>query len=236
MADRLSLHPQSAATSGVSAHGIPPWEVRAVSRVPYLDRSPTPPRPKFEPPEHRTPRTLRSHSDLHTKSRPTTTNGGSTSSEYNHPDSQNARGVHWTKRRHTSAFPPQRALASYETPLDLPAGMENIRHRSIIAPTNSLPSPPDSPPSCNKSETSALQEVRLQALPGTMSSQASTAQDYASTRLPERHDRASTTRSQSEQRPISKRLTCAFRDIFKKDPVDESGFEHISDRHWAEES
>jgi len=223
--------------SEISVPDVPPWEVRVVSQVPYVSRSPTPPATDPGTSEYQTTRTLRSHSDSHNESRLAATNDTDRRSEYNSSLPRNTRGVHWTKRRHTSAFPPpQTVLAPYETPLDLPAGLGNVRPRSFMGAANPPPSPPDSPSSCNRSDTSTSRDVRPKALPGTMSSQASTARDSSRTRSAKTNDPASTARSQSEQRPIGKRLSSAFRDMFKKEPLNESGLERISDRHWSEES
>ena len=237
MLGRPSPEPQGTTSSGAPTSDVPPWEARVVSQVPYLSRCPTPPTTNSELPEHQVPRAFRSNSDTRTKSLLPAMDDAPVRSDYNSPMSQGARGIHWTRRRHTSAYTPsQSGLAPYETPLDLPAGAGNIRHRSFMGAPNPPLSPPDSPCSCNKSEVSASRDVRSQALPGTMSSQASTVRGSSRPRSPEAYDRTPMTRSRSEQRPISKRLTSAFRDIFKKEPLDESGFERISDRHWSEES
>jgi hypothetical protein len=228
---------QDTTTSRIPTHDIPPQEVRVVSQVPYTSRSPTPPPTNSGMPKHQAPRSLRSHSDSHTKPQLATSIDPQIHSDDNSPVSQSAWSTRWTKRRHTSAFPPSRtSLAPYETALDLPTGAENIRHRSFMDAVNPPPSPPDSPSSCNKADTSASRDVRSKVLPGTMSSQASTVRDGSRTRSIQAQDRASTARSQSEQRPMGKRLTSAFRDMFKKEPVDENRFERISDRHWSEES
>lgn len=237
MLDRLSPEPQGTARSGAPTSGVSPWEARVVSQVPYLSRCPTPPTMNSEMSEHQMPRTFRSNSDSRTKSLLPAVDDVLMRSENKSPTSQSARGIHWTKRRHTSAHTPsQTELAPYETLLDLPAGTGNIRHRSLMGAPKPPLSPPDSPCSCNKYEVSTSRDVRSQALPGTISSQASKVRGSSRPRSPEAYDRAVMTRSRSEQRPISKRLTSAFRDIFKKEPLDESGFERISDRHWSEES
>jgi hypothetical protein len=41
--------------------------------------------------------------------------------------------------------------------------------------------------------------------------------------------------AKQDQVGLGKRFKSAFRDIFKKDPVDDSQFERISDRHWTDE-
>lgn len=237
MLDQTSTEPHGTTASGTRTSGVAPWEARVVSQVPYLSRCPTPPTTNSETPEHQMPRTLRSKSDTLTTSHTPAMDDVRMRSEYNSPIPQSARGIHWTKRRHTSAYiPPQKGLAPYETPLDLPTGAANIRHRSFMGAPNPPLSPPDSPSSCNKSDVSASRDMRSQVLPGTMSSQASTVRGSSRPRSPEAYDCTPMTRSRSEQRPMSKRLTSAFRDIFKKEPLDETGLERISDRHWSEES
>src|SRR6195952_4195889 len=122
MEDRLQSQRKASHTSDASPSSIPPWEVRAVSQVPYLGRSPTPPTTTSELQHYQDPRLPRSGSESHIKPRLVTTNSAPTRAEYNSPVSQNAKAVHWSKRRHTSAFPPpQLAPSPYETPLDLPA-------------------------------------------------------------------------------------------------------------------
>jgi hypothetical protein len=235
MRDRLPSQPEASQTSDGSPSSIPPWEARAVSQVPYLGRSPTPPATTSELQQYQSSRTLRT-SASHTKPPLVSTNSAPPRSEYSSPVSQSAKTVHWTKRRHTSAFPPPQLVpAPYETPLDLPAEAENMRHRSFMTPANSPPSPPDSPYSCNKSDTSVYRDVPAQALPGTMSSRASGVVRGHSQTQSKPLDQTATTGSQPEHRPIGKRLTNAFRGMFKKEPVDESGFEQISDRHWTDE-
>lgn len=237
MSDRPSLEPHGNTFSGTRTSLAPSWEARVASHVPYPPRCPTPPTTKSETPEHHIPRTFRSSFDTRTASDLHVMDDVRMGLEYSSPMSQSARETHWTKRRHTSAYiPPQTALAPYETPLDLPTGAANIRHRSSMGAPNPPLSPPDSPSSCNTSDVSTYQNVRSQVMPGTMSSQASTVRGGSRPRSPETYDRTPMTRSRSEQRPMSKRLTSAFKDIFKKEPLDESGLERISDRHWSEES
>jgi len=237
MPDQKSLEPHGTTTSGARTSSVPPREARVVSQVPYTSRCPTPPTTNSETPEHQTPMIFRSSSDTRTVLHPHAMDDARMRSEYSSPMPRSARESHWTKRRHTSAYiPPQTALAPYETLLDLPTEAANIRHRSYMGAPNPPLSPPDSPSSCNKSDVSASRDVRSQVMPGTMSSQASTVRGSSRPRSPQPYDRTPMTRSRSEQRPMSKRFTSAFRDIFKKEPLDESGFERISDRHWSEES
>ena len=237
MPDRSSLEPYGTSTSGTLTSAVHPWKTRVVSQVPYPSRCPLPPTTNSETPEHQTPRTFRLNSDTHTTLHLPAMDDVRMRSEYSSPIPQSARGTHWTKRRHASAYiPPQTALAPYETPLDLPTGAANIRHRSFTGVTKPPLLPPDSPSSGNKSDVSASQDVRSQVMPGTMSSHASTVRGSSRQRSPEVYDCTPVTRSRSKQRSMNKRLTSAFRDIFKKKPVDESGLESVSDQHWSEES
>lgn len=236
MPDRPSLDSEGT-RSGTHTSCVPLWEARVVSQVSYLTRCPTPPTTNVEMPEHQMPRPPRANSDTRTQLRSPAVDDVPIRSKCDSPIFQSAPGTSWNKRRHTSAYTPsQTGLAPYETPLDLPAGAVDVRHRSSMGVPNPPISPPDSPCSCNNPETSAPRDVRSHVLPGTMSSQAGTARNISRPRSPEAYDRTPMTRSRSEQRPLSKRFTSAFRDIFKNEPLDESGFEHISDRHWSDES
>lgn len=75
------------------------------------------------------------------------------------------------------------------------------------------------------------------ALPGTMSSRASRNRSASQSQVKPRprENRSSHPQSKEDQAGLGKRFKSAFRDIFKKDPIDESQFERISDRHWTDE-
>lgn len=235
--DDRSSGPQGVKDRRSPTPKIPPWEIRAVSQVPYLGRSPTPPVISSEPQQHQSSRISRSGSDTRSKPTLNTANSAPSRSAYSSPVTQDAGAVHWIKRRHTAAFPSSHppVPAPYETPLDFPADARNTRQQPLTT-SNQLPSPPESPCSCHKSDSSAPRVSFPQALPGTMSSRAGKVREHKRIESGKTHDDDSTVQNQSEHRPMSKRLTNAFRGIFKREPVDESGFEHISDRHWTEES
>ncbi|KAK5007947.1 hypothetical protein LTR28_004636 [Elasticomyces elasticus] len=83
----------------------------------------------------------------------------------------------------------------------------------------------------------SLWATRVKAMPGTMSSRTSR----------KRSDGRNRTRSISKERrrrkavpeletaPLASRMKTAFKDMFKKDPIDESRFERIESRHWTDD-
>ncbi len=72
------------------------------------------------------------------------------------------------------------------------------------------------------------------ALPGTMS--AKTVQRQSSGHRSRSHDgEVGSTASRQSQPALAERVRTALRDLFKKDPVDESNLEHIDHHHWAED-
>lgn len=52
---------------------------------------------------------------------------------------------------------------------------------------------------------------------------------------PKREEREKKEKEKSEAAPFGKRFKLAMKDIFKRETIDESEFEHISDRHWTDE-
>jgi hypothetical protein len=234
MEERPLLAPDSTDTGGTSQSTVPPWENLVMSQVPYVERSLTPPTSHNEPTPRPRQRTLASDHQSQTKPKLFTANSAPQESGYISPTSQEAVHSRWSRRRHTSAFqiPPPPAPAPYETSLDVPA------KRTLSHPIPYVAHPPPSPPkspssSTNSSETSPPQEP-AKGLPGTMSSRASRMQVDTKSR-PKPQDQPSSPRSENEHRPMSKRFTAVFRDIFRKEPIDESGLERISDRHWTDE-
>jgi len=72
------------------------------------------------------------------------------------------------------------------------------------------------------------------ALPGTMSSRGGRDRDATRTRT-KSANRGHRSQSKDDSKPFGMRFKSAFKDIFKKDPVDESQFERITDKHWTED-
>lgn len=225
------LSSDSTDTGGASQTTVPPWENRVMSQVPYLERSLTPPSSHAEPsyrPWHRT-----GEPDNHSQPKPKlfTTNSAPQESEYNSPTSQEAVHTRWTRRRHTNAVQTP-STAPYETSLDLPDRRTSARPITYVA--HPPPSPPKSPSSSSNNSDELPPQEPAKGLPGTMSSRASRMQAGPWVRS-KTQDHQSSPRSEHEHRPISKRFTAVFRDIFKTEPIDESGLERISDRHWTDE-
>lgn len=213
---------------------IPPWEVRAVSQVPYVGRSGSPPTTQMEQQTRPWPRSAREDRVSHPKPKLITANSAPSRSEYSSPVSRDSTSEQWPSHHHTKSLTtPQ--LAPYETSIDLPpeSAFQTRTNAALALPP---PSPPESlSSSSTKSNFAASTEPPAQALPGTMSSRMSRAQPPR----PSKPRMASHEPGRSdgfERKPISKRFTSAFRGIFKKDPVDESQLERISDRHWTDEN
>jgi hypothetical protein len=228
------LAPDSTDTGGTSQQTVPPWENRVMSQVPYVERSLTPPTSHNEPTPRPWQRTVASDHQSQTKPKLFTANSAPQESEYISPTSQEAVHSRWSRRRHTNAFQTQPPPpAPYETSLNLPDRRTLARPISYVA--HPPPSPPKSPSSStSSSDTSPPPQEPAKGLPGTMSSRASRMQVDTKSR-PKARDQPSSPRSENEHRPMSKRFTAVFRDIFRKEPIDESGLERISDRHWTDE-
>ncbi|KAH9825488.1 hypothetical protein Tdes44962_MAKER04190 [Teratosphaeria destructans] len=137
--------------------------------------------------------------------------------------------------------------APYETPLFIPPGLNTSASAptpGYVPPPSCAPMPtgsyhqrpPLTPPDSFESELPKQppqdSTPRFMAMPGTMSSR-STA-PVRRTRSIQRH-----ARPEAEQvghsRSLSTRLKTAFKDMFKREPINEAEFERIGDRHWADE-
>lgn len=75
------------------------------------------------------------------------------------------------------------------------------------------------------------------ALPGTMSSRSNISQPHPadSKRLPGRRQHKKGSKDSKESVPIGHRFTSAVKDLFRREPIDDSHFERIGDRHWSED-
>jgi hypothetical protein len=226
------LSPDSTDTGGTSQSTVPPWDNRVMSQVPYLERSLTPPTPHTEPAARPWQRTGAPEHQSHTKPKLFTANSAPQESEYSSPTSQEVVHRRWSRRRHTNAFQTPPLPAPYETSLDLP-DKRKLSH-PVPYVVNPPPSPPKSPSSSTNSADASPPQEPARGLPGTMSSRAGRMQVDTRSRS-KTQDHPSSPRSENEHRPMSKRFTAVFRDIFKKEPIDESGLERISDRHWTDE-
>jgi hypothetical protein len=227
---------------------LPPWEVRSVAQVPFIEPS--------------SPPLARRDDQGFFGSRPT--------SHANHRPkfsaSMSAPGVaEYSSLEHGSSMPrktattvPSRSIPaepSYETPVyqrpthDRPAYEDPNHYKPAFRkaasqpPPNSTPqappTPPDSVSKASLRSASASPPIRpaSKALPGTMSSRASRnrSASHNRTKAGGREHRSERQPVKQDQNGLGKRFKSAFRDIFKKDPVDDSQFERISDRHWTDE-
>lgn len=77
-----------------------------------------------------------------------------------------------------------------------------------------------------------LPQHMIPSLPGTMSTSERAISPKRSFR-PKREESAK--KEKPEAAPFGKRFKLAMKDIFKREPIDESQLEHISDRHWTDE-
>lgn len=217
-----------------SPHSIPPWETRTVPQVPYVKQYSTPPTMRKESPTHARQRSDRSDSLSKAKPKLVTANSAPSKSEYTSPVTHDAVPMPWEGRRYTIPVPPSKQPAPYETPIDVPYEMKVPKRLDLTS--HPPPSPPEiSPYSSTKSASPPPREPPVQSLPGTMSSRMSrpehTLRSRSKAKSYEDH-----LCGRSEHRPLSKRFASAFREMFKRDPVDESELERISDRHWTDEA
>lgn len=184
-----------------------------------------------------------------------TTTSAPCGSEYSSPVNEHSSSNPWRADvpLPTSSFP---AEPSYEAPAyqghthDRPA-YEDLDHfkpafrkASSQPPPSHLPqappTPPDSVSKASLRSASASPPIRTEtkALPGTMSSRAAgrtRSVPHAKSKSAGREQRSDCHQAKQDQAGLGKRFKSAFRDIFKKDPVDDSQFERISDRHWTED-
>ncbi|KAF2770699.1 hypothetical protein EJ03DRAFT_350278 [Teratosphaeria nubilosa] len=143
--------------------------------------------------------------------------------------------------------------APYETPLFLPPALNTSASAPTpgsaptpsYAPTTSygpMPTgsyhqkppltPPDSFDSDLPKQLPQDSPPKFMAMPGTMSSRS--AAPVRRTRSAQRHSKP-VAEQVGHSRSLSRRFKTAFKDMFKREPIDEAEFERIGDRHWADE-
>jgi hypothetical protein len=227
---------------------LPPWEVRSVAQVPFMERAYQTTTWKDEQGASRpTP---------HVNHRPTlsTTTSAPCGADYSSPLSERSSSMPWrsTTKTPSNSVPVE---PSYETPVyqgsnhDRPAYEDPSLFKPALSKTASQPpsnhpsqvppTPPESVSWSSLRSASASPPSRpiSKALPGTMSSREGHSQSApvnktkatGCERWPGRRQ------AKQDQTGLGKRVKSAFRDIFRKDPVDDSQFERISDRHWTDE-
>lgn len=223
---------------------LPPWEVRSVSQVPFMEPGSPPPIQRddqgfFTPP-----------SKSHANHRPKLSASMSApcASEYSSPVSEHSSSNPWKSAAPLlpRAYPNgmTQETASYDRPAyEDPAHFRPACRKTTSQPTpNFVPqaplTPPDSVSQSSLRSASASPPIHSvsKALPGTMSSRSSRNRSASHSRSKSGRDcRSGRQHTKQDQNGLGQRFKSAFRDMFKKDPVDESQLERISDRHWTEE-
>ncbi|TKA24294.1 hypothetical protein B0A50_06763 [Salinomyces thailandicus] len=140
---------------------------------------------------------------------------------------------------------PHPSPSPYETPLYTPPPPKSS------PPTQDSTAPPTPPESLSNSSSSSSSSscppvpttTRQQpqssgatntALPGTMSSR-SRENSRLRTKSSPRSRSSASKHGQSDSDNFGKRFKSAVKEMFKRNPIDESQFERIEDRHWTEE-
>lgn len=206
---------------------LPPWEQRNVAQVPYM----TPDSPPLSQAEQQALPSLWAtrENGIHGRSKSYSSHHGQEDANYQH-------GV-----RTPLTAPPTKT-----SPPPIPYEAVKIAPAPRSAPhlpafAKCPPSPPDSArlslASTTKSSSpghsprlgSHGSKPTITAMPGTMSARERSPQHRATVS----EDQRAT--EEQEHVPIAKRFKIVLRDIFKRTPVDETNFERIEGRHWADD-
>jgi hypothetical protein len=229
---------------------LPPWEVRSVSQVPFIE----PASPPLARRDDQGFFAIGSVPRANHRPKLSATISAPCGSEYSSPVAEQSSSYPWKEAPPVThnQVPTQ---PSYETPVTRapmyyrPAYDDSNTPKPVFRKAASQPpptfvpqappTPPDSVSRCSVRSTSASPPLRpaSKALPGTMSSRATRnrSASHHQTKSVPREDRTDHQQTKQDQAGLGKRFKSAFRDIFKKDPVDDSQFERISDRHWTDE-
>lgn len=229
---------------------LPPWETRSVTQVPFIDSS-SPTAPRGQDPGSFAARPL---SQVNHRPELSVSASAPCAAEYSSPVSLHSSSIPW---KSTASIPSGRPTVvtpyeasehqrpSYDRPAyEDPDHFKPAFRKTASQPTPSYapqvpPTPPDSVTRSSLRSASASPPTRpaSKALPGTMSSRASRNQSasHSKTKAGARDHQSDHHQTSNDQTGIRKRFKSAFRDIFKKDSIDDSQFERISDRHWTDE-
>ncbi|WPH04939.1 Hypothetical protein R9X50_00783600 [Acrodontium crateriforme] len=222
-----------------SGYPRPPWEQRDLPQVPYV--GPKSPRPSiaessgFTSPRHVRPSNAGSH---HQSNFSSTSSSKSTPSPppYLSPapaPAESEVGRAWKITHHVADPLPKPApygsLVYHHHQQQHQQAMTGSAERNAYSvqvpptPPESLSSPKPSPPG---------HTVTSMALPGTMSSRD---REPCQTRTKSSRRTSGKSNDGAKSEPIGKRFKTAFKDMFKREPVDTSQLERIEDRHWTDE-
>lgn len=195
----------------------PPWEQRQMTKVPFVSAT------AVEPRRHNARQDSAGSIPLQRLE---------TSFDDDRDYAATTRGDYDFRQR--SATPTMAGRRPYDTVI-VPAGPKTAPE--LPAFVTMPPSPPDSRLGLDDSgKVKAWAPRNVVALPGTMSARGR--EERESSRRRERsHSRAK--HVQAVDTPVAstsfgKKLRAAMKDLFRRAPVDESSFEKIQDRHWAE--
>lgn len=217
----------------------PPWENRATIQVPYLGRSSPPPTATAEPRVSACTRYARSSSQPNGRPRLTTTASAPVQTEWISPVSEVDTSERWRVSTYACVQPPP---APYETPVFIPAGPRGSYHppppssRSNNFSTHMPPSPPGTD-SCSstKSATPPPRDPH-RALSDAAAGVAHAQNDALRGRIRSiPQDQPTKTSNKRDSLGAGRRFKTALKGMFRKEPVDESQLQHISNRHWADD-
>lgn len=236
--DRKQSYVSDQTPSGRHQHHpiLPPWEVRAMSQVPFIEPG-SPPIMERDNQGFFNPR-----ASAYPKGRPrltTTTSAPPCSSEYASPVSDDSNSCPWKGTGPVPAVAPP-PLPPYETSYGTPGHMPTVPKKSTSVsayPVQAPPTPPESfTRASDRSASASPPTVRAsKALPGTMSSRAGRDKENIRPRAKSSSGRSRAKESKPDAKPLGKRFRSAFKEMFRKDPVDESQFEKITAQHWTDE-
>jgi hypothetical protein len=229
---------------------LPPWETRSVTEVPFVESSsPTAPR-GYDPGSF----AARPSSQVNHRPKLSASASAPCAAEYSSPVSLHGSSMPWKSTASVpssrpTAVPPYEKSENQRPSYDRPAYEDPDHFKPTFRKTASQPAPsyvpqiPPTPPdsvsrsSLRSASSSPPTRPVSKALPGTMSSRASRNRSapQSKTESGARDHQSDQHQTTNDQTGIGKRFKSAFRDIFKKDPIDDSQFERISDRHWTDE-
>lgn len=206
------ISPSSAASTPgyIGAKRLPPWEVSDIPRVPYISNSAAP----------------LSKAEV------------------------DALSSLWATRKtpdHQSSEMDQRfpdsAFAAPSPPSRTDTGSSSARKPSITDSVRAISPQPSEhrhmSPAYGHVYENAPSSSRQQvvALPGTMSSRSIPHQPHttSSKRPSNKRQHKKGSKGSKESVPIGHRFTSAVKELFRREPIDDSNFERIGDRHWSED-
>jgi hypothetical protein len=251
----LSVMDRENSVSPISVHRdqhavLPPWEARTVAQVPFMEPvSPTP---------------LRGHdqglyaarltSQANHRPKLSASTSAPCGTDYSSPVSLHSSSMPWksaavTPSGQPTIVPPYETSVCHRPSYDRPAYEGQNRSKPPFRKAASQPTPrygpqvPPTPPdsvsrsSLRSASSSPPTRPVSKALPGTMSSRTSRNRSASRNRKRAggREHGYDHQQIDNDQTGIGKRLKSVFRDMFKKDPVDDTQFERIADRHWTDE-